>query len=905
MSDFVKVRISSDFDAAGINRAQADLGKLSETAKEFTASLKTGLGIDLAGRGVQALASLPGILESVIARGVAFNITMTDSEAGMARVLGKFLNLNEAAAKNEAAKAMRQIAELEPKTAGTLETLVQGFMSTSAAALSAGMSVEQNIDLVGKFANALSNANIPAEQLSQELRSIFTGNITSDSALAKILTITPADVARAKEAGNLFAFLTEKVGTLGDAGDGFAVRWSTLQSAIDKSLATISRPIFDAIFASLEKLTSEINRPETVEGLRKLGYELGNAAQNGAELLAWAVRNAPALAGLAHGAATVGAALAAMGLARLVISLGAWAASLVTVKVATDAETASTMRQIAAVEAETAALAANTGARAANAAGRTAGAAAGGLGVGGAAGIATAGIGIGAAIYAYRTQKANGDTAAAQANDGLVDSLGKQQTLLMDQVRAASEAKAQTEARKAVEQQIVEIRSRMNLLDDEGQVIAKRGIFNLEHMLSRFDTLAGSRPTAAPAESIADQSEAWEKVTKTLKGDWVEIAGLADEPAKRAEALAMKLAILRDQYNEVAKGEADPTASGQDLLTLASTATDPKQMAEASRIAVEIAKVQKEIGDQKQRQQDLDDKAQEAANEKLKKERERQAAQDAMLADLSSELEIQKALVTGDTQKAGELERQRKLAADIASINKSDLTPEAKAQATALAQQTSELQKQKALKDAEVARAGVDADQQLADAQNGPSKRKLREAQLNKFKMDRFESLRGQLGENEAWTAAERATATEAARMKRESGTIGGSVTKADPRTNIGAIASGFDMLKPIGDSVALRPANAPELPPLDGSRLAAPPSTVGADGPANALQAAGKAGESANKKLEKLAIGLEQTLGTTGEKAASIENTAQAISNKLDAILSALGNLGSRVETLEVNSYS
>ncbi|WP_009960156.1 hypothetical protein [Verrucomicrobium spinosum] len=84
-------------------------------------------------------------------------------------MLAKFQGLNKEAAKQEAAKAMAAINRIEPETAAGLNDLVQGLLATAASAQSAGVSTEENIELVGMFANALANTAIPAEQLSQEL----------------------------------------------------------------------------------------------------------------------------------------------------------------------------------------------------------------------------------------------------------------------------------------------------------------------------------------------------------------------------------------------------------------------------------------------------------------------------------------------------------------------------------------------------------------------------------------------------------------------------------------------------------------------------------------------------------------------------------------------------------------
>lgn len=243
-----------------------DGSQFDATAK---AAEKTGtrLGSVLAGLGVTAFAG--GILK----RGLDFNQTMRDSEAAVAKVIGQFQRLDEVAARDAAAAAMRQIVELEPKAAGSLADLTGGFLATLAASQAAGLSVSQNIDLVGRFANAMANANIPTEQLGQEMRSIVTANIGADSSLARILGITNEMVKQAQEAGNLYGFLTDKIGKLGLAGDTAAVAFSTLQSAVDKAAGSLASGLFEAALEGSKGLTAEIDRNR--ETFENFGAALG------------------------------------------------------------------------------------------------------------------------------------------------------------------------------------------------------------------------------------------------------------------------------------------------------------------------------------------------------------------------------------------------------------------------------------------------------------------------------------------------------------------------------------------------------------------------------------------------------------------------------------------------------
>ena len=240
---------------AGAKRAEKIVRDFASASKQAVDGLKASLiGIGT----TVAAGALVGIK-----KGLDFNYELNNAEVGIANVLAKFMNLNREAAKNEAAKALELIKKLEPQTAGGLGDLVQGFLATAASAQSAGVTVEQNIELVAKFANALANCSIPAEQLSQEIRSIFSGNITADSAIARILQLTNAQVNAAKESGNLYEVLNKALGTLGEAGDSANVTVSSLSSQIDQLAGGLSKPIFDTLIKGAERsipLLEELNR---------------------------------------------------------------------------------------------------------------------------------------------------------------------------------------------------------------------------------------------------------------------------------------------------------------------------------------------------------------------------------------------------------------------------------------------------------------------------------------------------------------------------------------------------------------------------------------------------------------------------------------------------------------------
>lgn len=286
-----KARGETERWKAQVKNSTSDLGR-----EMFGGMLKADLAMAGLSRGV-------GVMDSFVRRGIEFNATMDNSAVGIANVLRKFDGLNAAAARDEAAKAMQKIIELEPRTAGSLADLTSGFMQTLATAKGVGLTTEQNVVMVSKFANALANAGLSVQQLGQEYRSILSGNITADSAIAKILGITNEEVAQIKaNGGDLFDFLNGKLGEFGEAGDSAAVAWSSFQSSLDKAAGAFTAGIFTEGVASAKELASWLEQNQTL--FRDLGSVVKGTAQvavTALQLVSTAAKEAGYFMGAAFG----------------------------------------------------------------------------------------------------------------------------------------------------------------------------------------------------------------------------------------------------------------------------------------------------------------------------------------------------------------------------------------------------------------------------------------------------------------------------------------------------------------------------------------------------------------------------------------------------------------------------
>lgn len=520
MAGEYKIKIITVGDTKGVEDVEKSLKHAETAADDFLNSIKAGVGIDLGGKLVNSIAAIPGILQSAVSRGVEFNVTMSNAEVGISNVLAKFMGLDKEAAKAEAAKAMQQLIELEPKAAGGLEDLVGGFLATVAASQSAGVSVAQNIDLVGKFANAVANANLPTNQLAQEMRAILTGNITPDAALAKILEIKSDDIKKAKEAGNLYQFLVDKLGSLGEAGDSAAVRLSTFNSAISKALGKITEPVFDAVIEGVKDLTDSLESADG-EALKKLGYQIAELVKSGYSLTQWAIENNGAIVGLGKSVGVLVAAYAAFKIGQLVTGLSNKAKAILSNKVALEAEAAALAKNTAA---QTANTASRSGANSKAPAGRASNI----------AGAASIGVGLGLIGYDYLQSKA----AEINARSDRTLEIGNQISSVANSYDAA-------------------IRSAASLADKQ-KIIA-----DLEADIKKVRDMS--------TDASAEDAELIERSAKLLERKLQTARNLSDEKLKEKEAAA---ALAAEEKKQAEQLEANKEIIAQDASRRADRARD-------------------------------------------------------------------------------------------------------------------------------------------------------------------------------------------------------------------------------------------------------------------------------------------------------------------------------------------
>lgn len=106
------------------------------------------------------------------------------------------------------------------RTASTFGELLDNLQSAVGPGLSAGLNLDEIRELTVTISQAATAIGLEQNQLAEEIRSLFTGNINPrNSRIATILGITPEDVRAARQTGDLASFLEESLAGIAEASN--------------------------------------------------------------------------------------------------------------------------------------------------------------------------------------------------------------------------------------------------------------------------------------------------------------------------------------------------------------------------------------------------------------------------------------------------------------------------------------------------------------------------------------------------------------------------------------------------------------------------------------------------------------------------------------------------------------
>jgi len=148
------------------------------------------------------------------------------------------------------------------QTAGTIETIGPAFQQAIGPGLAAGLGLDQIRKTTIDIVNLATSIGQPLDQVGQELRAIFEGQIDRNARIAKTLGITSEDLQNAREAGKLAEFLNEKLLAASAAGKLVAQTFegakSNLAEAADVFAGTVTEGLFNTLRDKLNEILPQV-----------------------------------------------------------------------------------------------------------------------------------------------------------------------------------------------------------------------------------------------------------------------------------------------------------------------------------------------------------------------------------------------------------------------------------------------------------------------------------------------------------------------------------------------------------------------------------------------------------------------------------------------------------------------
>ncbi|PPE69506.1 hypothetical protein C1702_11225 [Caldimonas thermodepolymerans] len=158
-----------------------------------------------------------------------------------------------------AEKQMQKLRLLGLQTSATFEQLSAAYTQAIGAGSSAGLTLDESMELMLRITQAAAALGVPMEQLNQEVRSIISAQITADSTVGKALEasgVTSENLKAWREAGTLAEELGKRLETFREMSPETSATWtatlSNLSEGFDAVLGKMTKGAFEGVKKSLQ-----------------------------------------------------------------------------------------------------------------------------------------------------------------------------------------------------------------------------------------------------------------------------------------------------------------------------------------------------------------------------------------------------------------------------------------------------------------------------------------------------------------------------------------------------------------------------------------------------------------------------------------------------------------------------
>lgn len=237
----------------------------------------------------------------LLREGIAFNAQVEQITVGIGGLIAATGDIRNAQgqsvkgaeafaiAQGEAARQTKLLQRDALLTATTFTDLAEAFQVAVGPGLRSGLGLDQIRTFTREISIAANGLGLAQNQLAEEVRSILSGNITRNTRIAQVLTISNADIQRAKESGTLFDFLQSKLSVFLETADAGANTLTGLftrfKGAIQVILGEGLSPFTNDLRAALKNVISLLVQIDSTTGKVTVNPQIVATVQNAAGFL--------------------------------------------------------------------------------------------------------------------------------------------------------------------------------------------------------------------------------------------------------------------------------------------------------------------------------------------------------------------------------------------------------------------------------------------------------------------------------------------------------------------------------------------------------------------------------------------------------------------------------------------
>jgi len=272
--------VAKGLDKLGKEGAEAARGadQASRSMQSLSGSMSSAASAVKAFIGAWAIKEVVTGAASLVRTGIEYNSMLEQSRLGIASLVSSFGEIVDAQGRRVEGEAAWQASlaiseEMQERlkikalqTTAEYEDLVQAMQFSVGPALQAAFDPEQIVEFTTAVAQSAGAIGVPMQQLGQEIRALFQGDIGPDSRLAQMFFSgqknVRAFVQELKDSGKFYDFMMEKMSSFTRAGEEmsntFGGALSNLKDAFSQALGAATEDHLSPATQMLRELTAEI-----------------------------------------------------------------------------------------------------------------------------------------------------------------------------------------------------------------------------------------------------------------------------------------------------------------------------------------------------------------------------------------------------------------------------------------------------------------------------------------------------------------------------------------------------------------------------------------------------------------------------------------------------------------------